>query len=161
MAEAQFVFCDQQLHDIFTELQRIKCTVELCDIKYKLTTQNRVLKAADKQALSSLTCRILKSGQGERPKVTKDEEGQAADLIASLSTLHNLGPVTESERTEIVKAMGPIQGHWFKCPKGHCYYIAGCGGAMERGKCPDCGNKVGGRVYSLAEGNQRATDSML
>ena len=154
--EAQFVFCDQQIYDIFTELRRIKCTVELCDVKFKLTTQSRVLKASEEQALSSLTCCILKRGQGKCPKVTEVEEGNVAHLIASLSKLYNLGPVTESERIGIVKAMGPSQGHWFKCPDGHLYYIAGCGGAMVKGKCPDCGNKVGGRLYSLAKGNQRA-----
>ena len=41
-------------------------------------------------------------------------------------------------------------GHWFKCPNGHYYVIGECGGAMQRGKCPDCKAEIGGDNHALA-----------
>ena len=50
--------------------------------------------------------------------------------------------------------LGP--GHWFKCPNGHLYVIADCGGAVSSSVCPECKAKVGGEGYALAEGNHFA-----
>ena len=40
-------------------------------------------------------------------------------------------------------------GHWFKCPNGHYYVIGECGGAMQKGKCPDCEAEIGGYNHEL------------
>lgn len=64
--------------------------------------------------------------------------------------------VSESEKTMIVKAMDLKQGHWFKCPKGHIYCIDQCGGAMEEGKCPECGSMIGGTQHRLRDDNRLA-----
>jgi hypothetical protein len=47
----------------------------------------------------------------------------------------------------IINAIGLDKGHWYKCPNGHYYVIADCGGAMEESKCPDCGSVVGGQNH--------------
>ena len=65
--------------------------------------------------------------------------------------------ITQSERIQIHQAMGSSLGHWFKCPNGHLYYIGECGGAMERGKCPDCNATVGGQSHALDPGNTRTS----
>lgn len=62
------------------------------------------------------------------------------------------------ERKMIVKAMGFASGHWFKCPNGHPYAIADCGGAMERSKCPVCKAVIGGESHRLVAGNTLASE---
>jgi hypothetical protein len=32
----------------------------------------------------------------------------------------------------------------FECPNGHYYVIGECGGAMEKSKCPECKEEIGG-----------------
>ena len=54
--------------------------------------------------------------------------------------------------------MSLSQGHWFKCPKGHVYVIGECGGAMQRGTCPECGAVIGGTNHALEEGNELAPE---
>ena len=51
--------------------------------------------------------------------------------------------ITEAERSMIVTAMSYGKGHWNKCKNGHVYCIAGCGGANEVGKCPECKETIG------------------
>ena len=67
-----------------------------------------------------------------------------------------LSPMTEEEKKEIVSAMNLSQGHWYKCPQGHIYNIGGCGRAMQRGSCPECGLVIGGSRYRLFLGNAQA-----
>ncbi|XP_013381835.1 NFX1-type zinc finger-containing protein 1-like [Lingula anatina] len=64
--------------------------------------------------------------------------------------------ITDTERQEIVQAMGLTQGHWFKCPNGHIYAIGDCGGAMEEATCPECKACIGGQSHRLRDDNQLA-----
>lgn len=66
--------------------------------------------------------------------------------------------ITDAERQEIVKAMGFKQGHWYKCPKGHIYVIADCGGAVMTANCPECGALIGGSGHRLLSDNRVATE---
>ena len=66
--------------------------------------------------------------------------------------------MTEEEKKQIVEAVGLKIGHWFKCPQGHIYAIGECGGAMVRGKCPECGAVIGGANHRLEEGNELAPE---
>lgn len=66
--------------------------------------------------------------------------------------------ITESEKREIVRAIGLKAGHWYKCPNGHYYCIGECGGAMQVSKCPDCGEQIGGHNHALLRGNQLARE---
>lgn len=38
----------------------------------------------------------------------------------------------------------------------HIYAIGECGGATQRGKCPECKADIGGENHRLTEGNQLA-----
>ncbi|KAK4872927.1 hypothetical protein RN001_014956 [Aquatica leii] len=59
---------------------------------------------------------------------------------------------------EVIKAMGMAKGHWFQCPNGHIYAIGECGGAMQTGKCADCGAGIGGSSHTLLPNNRHAGD---
>ena len=64
----------------------------------------------------------------------------------------------DDELKIIIDAIGLSRGHWNKCPNGHFYVIADCGGAMETSKCPDCKAVVGGSNHALAAGNSFARE---
>ncbi|KAF5297413.1 hypothetical protein FQR65_LT01344 [Abscondita terminalis] len=64
--------------------------------------------------------------------------------------------VTKLEFQQVTSAMGMTKGHWFKCPNGHIYAIGECGGAMQVGKCADCGEAIGGTSHSLLRSNMHA-----
>lgn len=64
--------------------------------------------------------------------------------------------ITEEERRMIVKAVGLEKGRWFKCPNGHVFVIGECGGAMEVGKCNECGEAIGGQNHALLGTNRFA-----
>ncbi|SPO02006.1 related to ECM32 - DNA dependent ATPase/DNA helicase B [Cephalotrichum gorgonifer] len=49
-------------------------------------------------------------------------------------------------------------GHWYNCVNGHPFAIGECGMAMERARCPECGEVVGGENHQFAEGVTRATE---
>ncbi|PCH43420.1 nucleoside triphosphate hydrolase protein [Wolfiporia cocos MD-104 SS10] len=68
-------------------------------------------------------------------------------------------PVSLHELTEIVKSFSfGHAGHFYKCPNGHTYVIADCGGANERAHCPECGAAIGGAGHYLDSGNTRAIE---
>lgn len=66
--------------------------------------------------------------------------------------------ITDQERVMIVKAMGLAKGHWYKCPNGHVYAIGDCGGANQRGQCPECDESIGGANHALIAGNAVASE---
>lgn len=46
----------------------------------------------------------------------------------------------------------------FSCQLGHVYAIGECGGANQKGKCPECNADIGGVSHRLAEGNTLARE---
>lgn len=66
--------------------------------------------------------------------------------------------LTDAEKKTIVQAMGFSKGHWYKCPNGHPYVIADCGGAMQVSKCNECGAPIGGQNHRLLQTNALATE---
>lgn len=73
--------------------------------------------------------------------------------------------VTPEELAAIKKAMvsGPRgiathSGHWYRCENGHVFAIGECGMAMELGRCPECGARIGGQNHTLETGVLRATE---
>ena len=39
-------------------------------------------------------------------------------------------------------------GHWYTCPNGHIFSMSECGGAMQVGKCNECGEAIGGGSHN-------------
>jgi hypothetical protein len=66
--------------------------------------------------------------------------------------------IRDTERKMILGAFGFKQGHWYKCPNGHIYVIGECGGAMEEGRCNECGEAIGGTHHRLLSSNSVATE---
>lgn len=66
--------------------------------------------------------------------------------------------ISINEKNMVLKAMGFQKGHWYKCPNGHIYCIADCGGATVRSKCPDCKAVIGGENHQLDPSNALATE---
>jgi hypothetical protein len=110
-----------------------------------------------------------------------NEEGRNL-LIEAFKLLRNFGPFTDiirdqfkslvdkaiklqgglgislEEKDMILKTMGFIKGHWYKCPNDHIYCIDACGGAMEESFCPECKCKIGGTNHLLLSTNRVATE---
>jgi len=96
-----------------------------------------------------------------------------AVLKAAIKKVENLKKIlearnkelTERERRQVIAAAsedvartsGTAAGHWFECDNGHPYLIGECGGAMQLGKCPECGVAIGGSSHRLVTGNRLAT----
>ncbi len=70
---------------------------------------------------------------------------------------------SNKELKEVLKAMNQVAGydyggglnsHWYECPNGHPYFIGECGGAMELGRCNECGEQIGGESHRLLASNR-------
>ena len=88
------------------------------------------------------------------------ENEQKVEIRAAMETLGvklktGIG-ITDTERRQIIQAMGMSQGHWFKCPNGHVYAIADCGGAMVESRCNECRARIGGTNHRLLGDNRLA-----
>ena len=62
----------------------------------------------------------------------------------------------EAERENAIDAFRIVSAeaqHWHRCPNGHFYAIGECGGAMQMGKCAECGVNIGGGNHTLLSGN--------
>ena len=57
-------------------------------------------------------------------------------------------------------ALAWLSGHLYQCPNGHLYTIGDCGGAMQMGRCPECGAVIGGGSHRLAGGNTAASEAL-
>ncbi|KAF5286003.1 hypothetical protein FQR65_LT13000 [Abscondita terminalis] len=66
--------------------------------------------------------------------------------------------ISSIELKNVISAMRMAKGHWYKCPNGHVYAIGECGGAMQIGKCADCGATIGGTNHALLSSNAHAPE---
>ena len=48
---------------------------------------------------------------------------------------------------EFIELLRHLGTKWYQCPNGHAYTIGECGLPMEESKCPECGEKIGGRDH--------------
>ncbi|KAJ8878728.1 hypothetical protein PR048_019314 [Dryococelus australis] len=145
---------DQEVEDMKLELRRLHRVSQLLVLESEPTFQangNTESVAAPHREASMLARSIDKynDSQDERFKSVLEQLKKA--LKSSLA-------LTDKARKEIVKAMGLKQGHWYKCPNGHPYVITECGGAMQVGKCNDCGAAIGGNSHRLLASNAVATE---
>ncbi|XP_075977884.1 NFX1-type zinc finger-containing protein 1-like [Anticarsia gemmatalis] len=137
---------EQQQKDIGFELKRLNAIVQLAILldaaKHVPKDANQILDA--KSSVFSLTV---------------FDEDKAMNALKKLHTfIKASGVISKLEREMIVKAVGLRAGHWYKCPNGHFYCIGECGGAMQIGRCPECGEQIGGEHHALLRGNAHAPE---
>ncbi|TNV87514.1 hypothetical protein FGO68_gene11469 [Halteria grandinella] len=123
--------------------------------------------------IESIRKNIPSSQSDQYSAILQDVDRNAQLCTMKLSTLNKALPhakavidrlkkdfpaISLTEMQEIMKAVGYTASHWNKCPNGHYYVIADCGGAMEESKCPDCGSVIGGANHALAAGNEHASE---
>nr|CAD7431767.1 unnamed protein product [Timema monikensis] len=128
----------QEVKEINIELKRFHRLSQMSIIESSYAFQTTINQHGKMQDYEEAT-KMLDSIE----KYTGDKDDRVNQIIKDLqSILRNSLEFHENERKEIVKAMGLKQGHWFKCPNGHVYVITECGGAMEVGKCNECGAAI-------------------
>ncbi|NWY07918.1 ZNFX1 protein, partial [Nothoprocta ornata] len=145
-------FTGQELSDLQVEIQRVTYLLSL------LATCNgasgRITPALAKEIAS---LRVIL--EGTKKLTDEDEAVVKAKLERLCSALPTSGlGISEAERVQIVSAIGCPRGHWFKCKNGHIYVIGECGGAMERGVCPECSAAIGGTNHTLDSTNSLASE---
>ena len=55
---------------------------------------------------------------------------------------------------EFLNTLRNIGTKWYQCPNGHAYVIGECGLAMIESRCPECGEKIGGKDHTLLATNK-------
>ena len=55
---------------------------------------------------------------------------------------------------EFLNTLRNIGTKWYQCPNGHAYVIGECGLAMVESRCPECGEKIGGKDHTLLKTNK-------
>ena len=146
---------DQQKTDVQSEMYRLMSLTKLLDLGWKTTDVN--LSESDGRTLNAMFVRVHESGW-KSDKLKEKDYDDIIEFIAKIITKYRVSGLIESERIEIVEAIGLAKGHWFKCPNGHFYCIGECGGAMEEANCPECGARIGGQQNSLRADNQLASE---
>ncbi|XP_072178732.1 NFX1-type zinc finger-containing protein 1-like [Diadema setosum] len=147
-------FTEQQMHDIQQEMTRLELQIEACQtLGSNVPWLERNLEP--KRIVGMFQAIVAKA-----TPFTEEDAEIAEDLLERIkkSTGSAVLGISNSERVEIIKAVGLSKGHWYKCPKGHVYAIGECGGATQRTRCPECGASIGGEQHRLDEGNQVATE---
>nr|CAD7200153.1 unnamed protein product [Timema douglasi] len=144
----------QEVKEINIELQRFHRLSQMSIIESLYSFQTTIDRHGKMQDYEE-AAKVLDSID----KYTGDKDVRVNQIIRDLqSILRESLEFHENERKEIVKAMGLKQGHWFKCPNGHVYVITECGGAMEVGKCNECGAAIGGTQHRLLDTNRLARE---
>ncbi|XP_061486653.1 NFX1-type zinc finger-containing protein 1 isoform X2 [Rhineura floridana] len=149
-------FTGQEVSELQCEFQRLTYLVELlAKCRAVAGTMNDASVVAAE--LVSTTREIL---EGPGRFTPEDESLVKAKMEALKEALPTSGlGISDVERRQIVTAVtGTTRGHWFKCPNGHIYAIGECGGAMQRGCCPECQEVIGGSNHRLEPSNQLASE---
>ncbi|EHB05998.1 NFX1-type zinc finger-containing protein 1 [Heterocephalus glaber] len=152
LAKKPLSFTSQELSDLQSEIQRLMYLVNLLTRCKMAEGKMKGSIAEEVSSIRSILERTCKFTQEDEQFVQKKMDALKATLPCS-----GLG-ISEEERVQIVKAMGFPRGHWFKCPNGHIYVISECGGAMQRGTCPECQEVIGGEHHTLERSNQLASE---
>ncbi|NXC23528.1 ZNFX1 protein, partial [Campylorhamphus procurvoides] len=145
-------FTEQELSDLQSEIHRLTYLVNLlarCNAPSRMISPEL---AAEIDSARKILEGTKKFTEQDEAAVKAHMEKITADLPMS-----GLG-ISEAERVEIVKAIACPRGHWFKCKNGHIYVIGECGGAMERSKCPECHEVIGGTNHALDSTNSLAPE---
>ncbi|NWR99126.1 ZNFX1 protein, partial [Motacilla alba] len=144
-------FTEQELTDLQSEIQRLTYLQSLlarCKAGRMISTDIAAEITSAREIL-----------EGTKKFTEEDEAAVKAHLkkINASLPMSGLG-ISEAERVQIVNAIGCRRGHWFKCKNGHIYVIGECGGAMEKGTCPECHEVIGGTNHTLESSNSLASE---
>nr|XP_006812407.1 PREDICTED: NFX1-type zinc finger-containing protein 1-like [Saccoglossus kowalevskii] len=145
---------DQALQDAETEISRLNLIANLYILEAGIRKHEMEVTQKRRNALDSLHKTIKNGEKMEKTKI--DEWKKYLKMVQSSYPV--LQPLSNELKAEIVKAVGLSAGHWYKCPNGHFYAIGECGGASERGTCPECGKAIGGMNHRLEDGNAHAPE---
>ncbi len=147
----------QQISDAEAEIRKLTLLARLTDFQIKAQRKEVVLLPEDRNLSEKILLELQESGK-KKSKITSDNEKIITKSLQSLCKKYKIDALTETEKLEIVSAIGLSKGHWFKCPNGHFYCIGECGGAMEAAKCPECQADIGGGNHQLLATNQLAPE---
>lgn len=89
-----------------------------------------------------------------------ETDDKARTLLDDVAEKLKAPRITDEEKRMVAQAMVGREGsgRWFKCPKGHYYYIGDCGGAMQTSRCNECNSQIGGGQHRLLETNRFAPE---
>ena len=142
---------NDEYQSIVQELDRLELTRAYYVVQSNATDAAHA-SCAENQELANIIIRSVKKIE------TRDWNRITALFKVMADKLKTGLGISDSEKTQIIKAMGMKQGHWFKCPNGHIYAIGECGGAMVEACCNECGEKIGGRNHRLLNTNALANE---
>lgn len=140
----------QEIQDFQCEILRFEKFGHICIIEEDANFKHAFTQNSVKKIHSEIWGKI-----NSIHKFTNEDNDYLKINIKALIELVNKNmQVTAEEKAMIVKAMGMSLGHWYKCPNGHTYCITECGGAMQIGKCNECGAQIGGTQHTLLRTNR-------
>ncbi|XP_053404550.1 NFX1-type zinc finger-containing protein 1-like isoform X2 [Mercenaria mercenaria] len=145
------IMTPQETNDAELELARSKAHLKLLLHQQKARELGKTIDHKLKVKITEAETLVTGSKKyEERIRITVEK------CLAELKEAFPLSAlgISDDERLMIVKAMALPQGHWFRCPKGHVYAIADCGGATVEGQCPECGSTIGGSGHRLRDDNR-------
>ena len=142
---------NQMILDINTEHKRFLLLQKFLKLEHTMVVTAQVDKESEDLKEVQSACETMFA------KLSEEDYQSKSELLKSVQGRQQI-PLTMEERKMIVGAMGAKPGSWYKCPQGHYYNIGECGGAMEIGKCPECGSQIGGQQHRLIETNEHAGD---
>ena len=142
---------NQMILDINAEHKRFLLLQKFLKLEHTMIVTAQVDKESKDLKEVQSACEMMFAKLSEQDYQSKSE------LLRSVQGRQQI-PLTMEERKMIVGAMGAKPGSWYKCPQEHYYNISECGGAMEIGKCPECGSQIGGQQHRLTEINEHAGD---
>lgn len=108
----------------------------------------------------------------KHPSCAKTYQAAVANAKQRFTNGEFHAAVTAAERKAIATAMQAEfsgTGHWYTCRNGHPvilhheeankkFTVGECGMPMERARCPECGEPVGGQSHQPAEGVSRTAE---
>ncbi|XP_064088896.1 NFX1-type zinc finger-containing protein 1-like isoform X2 [Macrobrachium nipponense] len=140
----------QMVEEITCELQRLTLLPLCLDLYERSKQYSRPELQQIVNSIKVLLDPTIKFDKEQEEKVKRY-------LKESEKYVGGLG-ITDTERLQVLEAMGLKQGHWFKCPNGHIYCIGDCGGAMQEAVCPECKAVIGGGSHALRTDNALASE---
>lgn len=132
IASADYSNSEQQRNDITTEISVLQMMGDVI-VKSSGTKINDTAKQLLNEAFELAN---------ECGSATQSVREEFAGLVSEACKHSPELEISLEENRMVLQAASFQRGHWYKCPNGHVYCIADCGGVMERSKCPECASVV-------------------